>query len=80
MSPGRPRAPKKDRDDVLARRLRETEKATILEYLKKNDGNVTSTAKALGLSDRALYDKLVAYDLQEAAAKMRAGAGISGPR
>lgn len=42
----------------LSQVVRETERAYIEKILKKNGGNKTKTAKALGISIRSLYNKL----------------------
>ena len=74
------RAPKSDRSDVLARELRMREREVIVEYLERHSGNVGETARALGISRRALETKMLAHDLRSDAATLRGEAGIRGPR
>lgn len=50
-------------DQTLAELVEDFEKKIIVEALKKNSGNKTVTAKALGLSVRNLYYKLEKYKL-----------------
>ncbi len=52
----------------------------ILDALKKHQGHNIQTARWLGVSRRALYDKMRDYGLDGEAAAMRAEAGIMGPR
>ena len=78
--PTRSRAPKEGRSDVLAVELRRREREVIAEYLEKHHGHVGDTAKALGLSRRALEYKMEAHGLREESAKAREQAGIGGPR
>jgi DNA-binding NtrC family response regulator len=51
-------APANERGPTDARRLEEVERTAVLEALRKNDFNRTETAKALGISRRALLYKL----------------------
>ena len=76
----RSRAPKSDRTDVLAEGLRKREREIIEEYLAKHDGNVGSTANALGITRRALERKMATHGLRDDASKLRERAGIGGPR
>ena len=48
-------------DQTLAEQVEEFEKKIIIKTLKRNSGNKTATAKALGLSVRNLYYKLEKY-------------------
>ena len=57
-----------------------TTEQVLAEYLKKHDGNVGSTAEALGITRRALEMKMAAHRLREGAAAMREKAGTPGPR
>jgi len=43
--------------------LEEVEKATILNVIDKNEGNISKSAKELGLTRTALYRRLNKYDL-----------------
>jgi len=43
--------------------LEEVEKATILKVIEKNNGNISKSAKELGLTRTALYRRLNKYDL-----------------
>lgn len=43
--------------------LEEVEKSTILAVIEKNDGNISKSAKELGLTRTALYRRLNKYDL-----------------
>lgn len=74
------RGPKANRSDVLAKALREREREVIADYLKRNDGNVGSTAKALGITRRSLEMKMAAHALRDTASTLREKAGVSGPR
>ena len=69
--PSRTRAPKSDRTDILARELRQREREVIVEYLERHNGNVGETARALGISRRALETKMLAHDLRSDAATLR---------
>jgi len=42
--------------------LADIERKTILETLKRHDGNRTATAEELGISRRTLYNKLTEYE------------------
>ncbi|HEX3797352.1 MAG TPA: sigma-54 dependent transcriptional regulator [Verrucomicrobiae bacterium] len=55
---GAARAQTPDEMPADARRLEEVERTAVLEALRKNDFNRTETAKALGISRRALLYKL----------------------
>jgi len=78
--PPKHRAPKEDRTDVLAVELLKREREVIADYLEKHHGHVGDTAKALGLSRRALEYKMQSHGLRSDALKAREEAGISGPR
>lgn len=58
-------------DGVLREALEETERAVIEEALKKNRGEVVVTAQALGISRRALYERMKRYDLRKDHYKVR---------
>lgn len=64
----------------LGQYLRTCEREFILKTLKSNKGHNSRTAKALGISRRALYDKMREYGLDGEASAWRAEAGIMGPR
>ena len=64
----------------LAEHLRGVERRFILAALKKLHGHNSQTARWLGVSRRALYDKMRDYGLDGEASAMRAEAGIMGPR
>lgn len=64
----------------LARKLGAAERQILIDALRKNDGHCSITALRLGISRRALYDKMRAYGLDGEAASMRTEAGIMGPR
>ncbi len=62
---GEPPAPKGTTLRGLARTSTElVEKQTILDALAKTDGNVTRTAKTLGISRATLQNKMKAYNLR----------------
>ena len=44
--------------EALSSNLDEVEKNTILKVLEKNNGNVTSSAKELGITRTALYRRM----------------------
>jgi transcriptional regulator with PAS, ATPase and Fis domain len=52
------------RADVGGRPLRDLERQAIVETLKLTGGNKAETAKRLGISRRALYDKIEKYELK----------------
>lgn len=64
----------------LARYLRRCERDFILKALKTHSGHNSQTAEWLGVSRRALYDKMRDYGLDGEASAMRTEAGIMGPR
>jgi len=64
----------------LARYLRRCERDFILKALKMHRGHNSRTAQWLGVSRRALYDKMRDYGLDGEASAMRTEAGIMGPR
>jgi DNA-binding NtrC family response regulator len=64
----------------LAQHLREQERRYLLAALQIHDGHTGRTALWLGLSRRAIYEKLLDHGLEGEAAAMRTEAGIAGPR
>ena len=64
----------------LAKYLRRCERDFILKALKMHRGHNSQTAIYLGVSRRALYDKMRDYGLDGEASAMRTEAGIMGPR
>ena len=64
----------------LSNEIRKHEREFILDALKKHHGHNSHTAEWLGVSRRALYDKMRDYGLDGEACAMRAEAGIMGPR
>jgi len=52
------------RADLGGRSLRDLERQAIVETMKLTGGNKAETAKRLGISRRALYDKIEKYDLK----------------
>jgi len=64
----------------LANCLRTHERRFILDALRQHHGHNSETARWLGISRRALYDKMRDYGLDGEAAGMRTTAGIMGPR
>jgi hypothetical protein len=64
----------------LAKYLRECERKFIYQALKQQHGHNTQTALWLGVSRRALYDKMRDYGLEGEASALRTEAGIMGPR
>jgi DNA-binding NtrC family response regulator len=64
----------------LAKYLRRCEQEFILKALKMHRGHNSQTAVWLGVSRRALYDKMRDYGLDGEASAMRTEAGIMGPR
>lgn len=50
-------------DSVRTTNLEELEKHTILNVIEKNNGNISKSAKELGLTRTALYRRLNKYDL-----------------
>jgi DNA-binding NtrC family response regulator len=64
----------------LAKELRKCERIVIMDALKKHNGHNSRTAEWLGVSRRALYDKMRDYGLDGEASAMRTEAGIMGPR
>lgn len=48
----------------LKQELERTEKSVIEAALRENSGEVTATSNALGISRRALYERMKKYDLQ----------------
>lgn len=64
----------------LAKYLRRCERDFILKALKMHRGHNSQTALWLGVSRRALYDKMRDYGLDGEASAMRTEAGIMGPR
>ena len=45
--------------------LEETEKAVIEATLEENEGEINATYRELGISRRALYERMKKYDLQK---------------
>lgn len=64
----------------LQKNQQDAERAFLFSALRKHDGHNTQTAIWLGISRRALYDKMRAYGLDGEASAMRTEAGIMGPR
>jgi len=64
----------------LAEYLRQCEREFILKALRLHHGHNSRTALWLGISRRALYDKMRDYKLEDSASSMREAAGIMGPR
>ena len=54
---------KADSYDEGNTKLSSIEKQTILRVIEKNDGNITKTAKELGITRTALYRRLSKYDI-----------------
>jgi transcriptional regulator with PAS, ATPase and Fis domain len=52
-----------DLNTVRTTNLEEIEKHTILSVIEKNSGNISKSAKELGLTRTALYRRLNKYDL-----------------
>lgn len=52
-----------EQEMVKTSNLEELEKATILNVIDKNNGNISKSAKELGLTRTALYRRLNKYDL-----------------
>jgi len=59
-----PRTPGGNSTDLAGRKLKEIEHQAILETLKLTGGNKAETAKRLGISRRALYDKIEKYGIK----------------
>jgi DNA-binding NtrC family response regulator len=74
------RGPRSDRSGLLHERLRECERRTIEEYLEQHHGNVSATAKTLGITRKALDLKLLSHGLREHASALREAHGIKGSR
>lgn len=64
----------------LAAALSQREKSVLAAALRRHAGNVSDCAAWLGVSRRALFDKLRLHRLDGYAGELRAAAGISGPR
>lgn len=64
----------------LAKELRRRERELILKALQMHEGHNSQTAQWLGISRRALYDKMRDYGLDGEASALRTEAGIMGPR
>ena len=60
--------------------LRACEREILRDALQRHDGHNTETARCLGVSRRALYEKLRLYGLEGEASALRTEAGIMGPR
>ncbi len=71
----RPRAPRADQLDALALAAREAERRIVLAYLEANGGNLTHTAKALGIELRTLHNKINMHELRDYAAVLRGKKG-----
>jgi len=56
----------KNLKDMAREAVRLVEKSAILDALSKTSGNVTHTAKALGISRATLQNKMKAYGLRSA--------------
>lgn len=67
-------------DGRLSKYQREQERKYVLAALREHHGHNSETARWLGISRRALYDKMRDYGLDGEAAGMRTRAGIMGPR
>lgn len=64
----------------LAQHLRKAEQSFLSKELQKHKGHLIETARAIGITRRALYDKLHAYGLHIKAAELRTQYRIQGPR
>lgn len=60
-------------DHHLASLLRDAEKAIIVHYLARHDGNKTHTAAALGITYRQLYRRCLTLEITEADVEAAAG-------
>jgi transcriptional regulator with GAF, ATPase, and Fis domain len=56
-------SPSASRGGLAGRTLKDIERQAIVETLKLTGGNKAETAKRLGISRRALYDKIDKYDI-----------------
>lgn len=52
-----------ENNDIEDTRLETVEKNTILKVIDKNRGNISKSAKELGITRAALYRRLEKYDL-----------------
>ena len=59
-----PAPPAGARGSLAGRTLKDLERQAIVETLKLTGGNKAETAKRLGISRRALYDKIEKYQLK----------------
>ena len=59
-----PRTPGGKSGDLAGRKLKEIEHQAIVATLKLTGGNKAETAKRLGISRRALYDKIEKYGIK----------------
>ena len=64
----------------LAKAQARCEREFLLAALKTHHGHNSRTAVWLGISRRALYDKMREHGLDGEASSMRTEAGIMGPR
>jgi DNA-binding NtrC family response regulator len=64
----------------LALAVERVERETIAAYLDRNKGNLTATAKELGIGRRTLDAKLDELGLREMASHLRAAHGMKGRR
>jgi len=67
-APGMPRETGRALKDLARGSAEITEKSAILDALKENQGNVTRTAKALGISRATLQNKMKHYGLRSSRA------------
>lgn len=75
-----PMAPPKNVPCRLAKVQARCEREFLLAALKTHHGHNSRTALWLGISRRALYDKMREHGLEGEASGMHAEAGIVGPR
>lgn len=64
----------------LARHLQRAERLFLEAELVKHRGCIRETAQAIGVTPRAVHDKLGAYGLQVRASELRTEHRVQGPR
>jgi DNA-binding NtrC family response regulator len=72
------RAPKKDRDDELARVRNEAERKFLVDRLRDFHGVIGKVADAIGVSRRTLQDRVGFHDLNDFAKALRSEARARG--
>ena len=64
----------------LEKRMLRYERVVVMSALRRYDGNISESARWLGISRRTLHDKVREHELDGEARGLRVEAGVKGPR